>query len=146
MRFISKKHNRTYKKGKAADRRGMGMELALLMLFVVFACSTLLVSIALIGRDNMNRQEDQLRQQLAVDSLADSILAGQSPDEAKYADYAAFKWNGVTWSPVMNGTGIDTSDFVELTDNAALLITDRAGTPLLTVTLESNQIIRWARH
>jgi hypothetical protein len=131
-------------KGKAADRKGMGMELALLVLFVVFACSTLLVSVALLGKDNIVRQETQLRQQLAVDRLAEDILAGKTPDGNVFADYAAFKWNGSAWIAKLNGDGIDT--FPEVTGNNVLLITDRAGAPLLTVALEGGKIIRWSHH
>lgn len=123
------------------------MELALLVLFVVFACSTLLVSTALIGKDNMIRQETQLRQKLTLDSLAECILAGETPDAAKFADYAAFKWNGAAWFKVMNGTDIvDTSAFPEVAGDTVLLITDQTGAPLLTVALDDNKIIRWSHH
>ena len=122
------------------------MELALLVLFVVFACGTLLVSTALIGRDNMVSQEAQLRQKLTLDRLAESILAGDTPDAATFADYAAFRRSGSAWSAIMNGDGIDTSDFPEVAGDKALLITDQTGVPLLTVVLADNQIIRWSHH
>jgi len=120
------------------------MELALLVLFVVFACSTLLVSAALLGKDNMVSQEAQLRQKLKVDQLAESILTGDTPDAAAFADYAAFLWNGSVWYPVVNGDDIDRSGFAEVAGD--LLITDGAGVPLLTVELEAGTIIRWDRH
>ena len=122
------------------------MELALLVLFVVFACSTLLVSTALIEKDNMKQQQTQLKQQLALEQLAEEILAGTTPDGTKYPGYAAFKWNG-SWTALMNGGHIDTSTFTAVAaDHVALLITDLSGAPQLTVELKSGKIIQWNHH
>ena len=131
-------------KGKATDRKGMGMELALLVLFVVFACSTLLVSTALLGKDNVVRQETQLRQQLMADRLAEEILSGKTPDGTVFADYAAFAWNGAAWNAKFNGSGI--SAFPTVTENKVLLITDKTGAPLLTVAVNGGKITRWSHH
>ena len=117
-----------------------------MVLLMVFACSTLLVSTALIGKDNMVQQETQLKQQLTLDQLAERILGGERPDGTHYPDYAAFRWNG-SWSRLMNGDSIDTSTFTRTSEgDAVLLITDLSGSPRLTVVLEHHKIIRWDHH
>lgn len=64
-------------KGKFTGRKGMGMELALLVLLVVFGCSTLLVSSAMIGKSNLDRQEERLTQRTELDRIAEEFLAAK---------------------------------------------------------------------
>ena len=70
-----------YKKGKLFSRKGMGMELALLVLLAVFACSTLLVSSAMFGKNTLMREEKQVITRLALDELAEKALAGKLPED-----------------------------------------------------------------
>lgn len=123
-----------YLKGKATDRKGVGMELALLVLLVVFACSTLLVSSALMGKNNLKTQEQRLYQ------LAERIMKNDTTvkTDERFSDYAAFQ-NG---SDFLN-RGIETPADEILAD-ANLVITDLSGTPLLTVAWEDGKITRWS--
>ena len=76
-----------YQKGKVSDRKGMGMELALLVLFVVFACSILLVSTAMLGRSNLNNRQEQMAQRFELDQFAEqnfSLPVGGTATGVKY--------------------------------------------------------------
>ena len=74
----------THWKGKATGRKGMGMELALLVLFVVFACSILLVSSAMLGKRNLNDRKDQMIERFALDMLAEKALAEPSAENRNF--------------------------------------------------------------
>lgn len=129
-----------YLKGKATDRKGVGMELALLVLLVVFACSTLLVSSTLMGKNNLKTQEQRLYQRIALDELAERIMENDTTvkTDEKFSDYAAFQ-NG---SDVLNRGIEPPAD--EILADANLVITDLSGTPLLTVAWEDGKITRWS--
>lgn len=62
----------------------MGMELALLVLFVVFACSVLLVSSAMLGKSNLNDRKDKMAERLGLDAYAEQVLSGQEPEDETY--------------------------------------------------------------
>lgn len=61
-------------KGKAMDRNGMGMELALLVLLVVFGCSLLLVTSALTARESLLSDEAEMEQRLVLDEVGEYAL------------------------------------------------------------------------
>ena len=150
-------NNSEWKKwmGKTTGRKGMGMELALLVLFVVFACTVLLVSSALIGKSNMNDQKDELQEKLLIDELAEGFLSGDLTAEKiadsehldelqkKFADYAVFSreegaanwrqlWPGAEGATVSPVTAEADERLDGLDYTVAVLITDLAGNPLLT--------------
>ena len=75
--------NFKYLKRKASDRKGLGMELALLVLLVVFACSTLLVTSALIGKGNIQQKELELTTRIALDRMAEEYIAA-NPDDLEF--------------------------------------------------------------
>ena len=75
MKLFCKKHRENYIKGKAHDRKGLGMELALLVLLVTFACSTLLVSSALLGKETLVTKESAVLERIALDEFAERVLA-----------------------------------------------------------------------
>lgn len=116
MQKISPKFK--YFLGKAASRKGMGMELALLVLFVIFACSTLLLSSAMLGNENMAQRKDQMLRRIELDQFAEDALANEEDNNEEY-DYF--------WSE----------------DNKILTITDHNGNVLLTVTLDNDKIDKW---
>ena len=129
MKLFCKKIKLNHCKGKAFDRKGLGMELALLVLLVTFACSTLLVSSALMGRDTLNAREADLKQQLLLDELAERVLDGQTSlaEDARFAAYA--------YAEAQEG------------DVRVLTITDKAGQTLLTVKVDGeNKITEWMYH
>lgn len=74
MKLKMQKSRRNFLKGKAMDRKGMGMELALLVLLVVFACSTLLVTSALVQKENLVGAEDELILHLKLDDMAEYAI------------------------------------------------------------------------
>ena len=111
------KINFTNFKGKLTSRKGMGMELALLVLFVVFACSILLVSSALLGKSNLNDRRDEMIRRAEVDMFAEHILDGGEDQNGKF----------------------DVS-----TNNATtLVIADAEGNTLLTVSKSNGIITGW---
>ena len=107
--------------GKFASRKGMGIELALLVLFVVFACSTLLVSSAMLGKSNLNDRKDAMIQRMELDRFAEEVLATDSfTDNNENYDHS--------WSD----------------DKKTLTVTEQgSGTPVLTVTVEGGKIASW---
>lgn len=123
MRLKSKYHKLTYMKGKASDRKGMGMELALMVLLVVFLCSALLVTSALIGKSNLQAKEQQLRNRMILDQIAEYHLG-------------------------INGAEISSDSYlVDESVDGVLVITDLSGNPLLTVEMDGDQkITKWEYH
>lgn len=110
-----------YLKGKAVDRKGVGMELALLVLLVVFACSTLLVSAALMGRENLQQQQDRLQQRLTLDSVAEQAMKDPKYEHESYA--------------VTRGNNTITICHKENEDQV-----------LLTIAWDDGKIIQWEYH
>ena len=105
--------------GKATSRKGMGMELALLVLFVVFACSLLLVSSAMLGKSNINNRQEQMAQRFELDQFAEqnfSLPVGGTATGVKY-------------------------DARRNSDN--LQIFDKNGQVVLTVSFVGNTITGW---
>ena len=122
MRLQSKHNKMTYLKGKATDRKGAGMELALLVLFVVFACSTLLVTSALRGKQDLQRQESRMVQRLQLDQLAEQAIKDPDVTHESYAIVRDDITNTIT-------------------------ITDDKGTALLTVSWDDAGVItQWQYH
>ena len=106
-----------YALGKAASRKGMGMELALLVLFVVMACSILLVSSAMVGKDNLNTRKEQMLQRIELEQIVQQAQAERSKTEI---DNYSLHWNGDT-----------------------LTISDKEENVLLTVTITGDKITYW---
>lgn len=104
--------------GKATGRKGMGMELALLVLFVVMACSILLVSSAMLGKSNLNDRKDDLTARMALDRVAEQALAVDNYEKENY--------------------GITRDD-----TNKTLLITDADGNTLTVTWDGNNKITGW---
>ena len=77
MRLFNKKSFFEYLKGKASDRKGLGMELALLVLLIVFLCSTLLVTIALTNRGTLASREFKNTYDMVLEDAVDKLLAGE---------------------------------------------------------------------
>ena len=103
--------------GKAASRKGMGMELALLVLFVVMACSILLVSSAMVGKDNLNDRKEQMLQRIELEQIVKQAQAERSKTEI---DNYSLKW-----------------------DEDTLTISDKEENVLLTVTITGDKITYW---
>lgn len=82
-----------YIKGKVSCRKGMGMELALLVLLAVFACSTLLVTSAMYGKDTLMWEETQVVTRLKLDELAEKALKQSGTHTTEYQDYTVVKTN-----------------------------------------------------
>ena len=133
MKQFCKKIKLNHNKGKAFDRKGLGMELALLVLLVTFACSTLLMSSALMGRDTLNAREADMKQQILLDELAERVLTypndlPESERGGRFADYA------YTYERNQGEGGV-------------LIIKDAAGQDRLTVRVSpDNEIIEWTYH
>lgn len=111
--------------GKATSRKGMGMELALLVLFVVFACSILLVSSAMLGKSNLNDRQDNMARRFELDMFAEAVLkAGDTYDaEADAYDYE-YAWSA----------------------DKKILTIGKDGNTLLTITVVNNKVTSWVYH
>ena len=69
-------------RNKNARRRGLGIEIALLVLLAAVALSALLVSTAMLERNNLRDSETVTLERLALDQIAEKYLAdrGNLPD------------------------------------------------------------------
>ena len=97
----------------------MGMELALLVLLAVFACSTLLVSSAMFGKDALMREQEQVITRLALDELAEKALKQSGTHTAEYEDYTVVK------------------------TNSSITVKDTSGNILLVVEYSGGKITAW---
>ena len=83
-------------KGKTFDRSGLVIELALLVILVVFACSTLLLSSAVMGGQKTSAQSHELTHRVVVDELAERLLADPDTD-AEELLASDDRFPGYTW-------------------------------------------------
>lgn len=138
------KNKISYVKGKARCRKGIGMELALMVLLIVAACSLLMVSTALVARDGLLNRGERVTSRLALDQLAEYALATNSTerlgtieeDDPRFSGLAVYDTNGKIFgegpatAPPFDGTEI-------------LIITDADGKILLTVEATDGKITGW---
>lgn len=75
-----------YQKGKFCCRKGMAIELALFVIFVVFACSALMVTSALAAHKTLLLHEQQVVNRSLIDELADRVLADLDLDPTTLGD------------------------------------------------------------
>lgn len=61
-------------KAKVHDRKGLGMELAMMVLLVVLGCSIMMVSSAMWARDHLTAKEEQTMQRLEIDEFVEDTL------------------------------------------------------------------------
>ena len=83
--------NKAFKKIKflALDRKGLGMELAMMVLLVAVGCSMLLVSFAMWGRDALLQKEQKVMQRLDLDEYAENVLSGITVEKSPYTHNTA---------------------------------------------------------
>lgn len=114
---------------KNKGRRGLGIELALLVLMVVFGLSALLVSTALLEKDNLDRDKAALAQRMELDKLAEDFCA--SADK-------------VNWQP---SDSIYSASVTNDGCTMELMLEDEC---LLTVVLEKSadvyKVVQWTHH
>lgn len=134
MRQRSELHKRITIEGMASSRKGVGTELALLVLLVVIACSILLVSSAMLGKSNLNDHKDQMLERMALDQIAEQIIAGQTVNHEDYVVYRRVDNYWVSDDPAVAPIHVD---------DANLVITDKAGQIKLVVSWENGEITRW---
>lgn len=88
-----------------------------MVLLAVFACSTLLVSSAMFGKDALMREQEQVMTRLALDELAEKALAGKLP--------------------------ADTGDYTVEKTNSSITVKDTSGNILLVVEYSGGKITAW---
>ena len=71
-------------RNKNARRRGLGIEIALLVLLAAVALSALLVSSAMLERNSLKDREAETLERLVLDQIAEKYLADHNnlPDES----------------------------------------------------------------
>ena len=74
------------KSNRRRCRKGMVIELALLLMLVTFACGTLLISSAIIGRQNLNYDAYRMIEKSVADELAERVLADPTLDPEQLDD------------------------------------------------------------
>ena len=84
MKMFSKKNILKKIKAKALDRKGLGMELAVMTLLVVLGCSMIMVSSALYGRNILQTKEQQIMQRLEIDEFVERKISESSFAAGKY--------------------------------------------------------------
>ena len=120
-------------KSKALSRKGMGIELALIVLLVVFGCSILLVSSAVHGQNALVQQEKETLEHIKVDQIAEEILCAK--DDTSAVEAAKDKYS-------------DAYDIrLESNENIiSLEIYKKSGDLLLTVTIDNDTVTNWSYH
>lgn len=88
-----------------------------MVLLAVFACSTLLVSSAMFGKDALMREQEQVITRLALDELAEKALADKLP--------------------------ADTGDYTVVKNNSSITVKDTSGNILLIVKYSGGKITAW---
>lgn len=118
-------------KGKARCRKGVGMELALMVLLIVTACSLLMVSTALVARDGLLNRGERVTSRLTLDQIAEYTLDNKQSEltDPRFSDYSVYKKDEGTWTDVFNN---ESKTFTDM-ESAILIITDTEGKILLTV-------------
>ena len=144
-------------KGKTFDRSGLVIELALLVRLVVFACSTLLLSSAVMGGQKTSAQSHELTHRAVVDELAERLLADPDTD-AEELLASDDRFPGYTWEWECDKMQVgETSQIVNYAKRfQATLRIFYEGVPALTVELyvdfKSNKtdvlftVIDWTYH
>lgn len=132
MKLFCKKFKEDHIKGKAHDRKGLGMELALLVLLVTFACSTLLVSSALLGKDTLNAKEEAVLERIALDEFAERVLAADPEVAVTAPDGSRLDGFAYDWSD--DGTTLTVMRESALAE------------PILTVRRDGQTITEWIYH
>lgn len=130
----------TYTGGKARCRKGVGMELALMVLLVVTACSILMVSTALVARDSLQSKGERVTSRLTLDQLAEYALEGKQAEltnDTRFSGYAVYKY-GET-NPIFGEATTPPTP----TEAKILIITDTEGNTLLTVEETGGKITGW---
>ena len=74
-------------RNKNARRRGLGIEIALLVLLAAVALSALLVSTAMLERNNLRDSETVTLERLALDQIGEDFLAGKITADGEYRGY-----------------------------------------------------------
>ena len=121
MKLFSNKEFFKKLKAKALDRKGLGMELAVMLLLVVLGCSMIMVSSALYGRNILQTKEQQIMQRLEIDEFAESYLKDDSVTHEKFIGVPS---GNVYTIYLKNADG-------------------NAGKKVLEITLEDNKIKTW---
>lgn len=120
-------------KGKARCRKGIGMELALMVLLIVTACSLLMVSTALVARDGLLNRGERVTSRLLLDQLAEYTIKGTQgslKEDPRFSGYYVYEKDGDVWKGVFNN---ESETLTDMESAILIIITDTEGKILLTV-------------
>ena len=112
-------------------KKGVAIELALLLMLAVFALCTLLVSLALISKDSSDKQFSSLEQKLVLDQVGLSFVNANTNEDFSLDSSLATTYTATT---SVDGDGV-----------LKLIIKNQSTTQtVFTVMLDiSNKIIEW---
>ena len=120
-------------KSRALSRQGMGIELALIVLLVVFGCSILLVSSAMYGQNSLKQKEQETLEHIQLDQIAQEVLLA--------------KWDTSAVEAVQEKYSDAYDIRLDSNENIVFLeIYKKSGDLLLTVTIDSDTVTEWSYH
>lgn len=111
---------------KLACRRGLGIEIALLVMLVTTAMCILLVSTALLEKENIDTRSAEVTERLALDQIGQDFLNGKITSADVGKDYRGYK--------------------IETCDAKNLHVHTPDGALKLTVIINGDKITQWSYH
>ena len=107
MNLFSKHKFLNKLKAKARDRKGLGMELAVMVLLVVLGCSTLLLTSAIWNRNILTEKEEQIIERLAIDEFVESNIVDILKNESAVTqgEYSC-TYNGSIYTVTKSSTNV----------------------------------------
>ncbi|MBE6983981.1 MAG: hypothetical protein E7435_06895 [Ruminococcaceae bacterium] len=110
------------------DRKGVAIELAILMTAVCLAVTTIVLSTALLQYENKVQAEQRMEENIILEQIAEEWLKDTENDNLVYEGYICV---------------IEPGKMLEIfkTDEAG----NRTGNPVLTITVENDVITKWTK-
>jgi hypothetical protein len=112
------------------DRRGVAIEMAILMTVICFAVSSIVLSTALLQHEKKVRAEERLEENIIFEQIVEQWL--KDPDKQEAIVYKGYIGTGVTTDGKLSGFEIVKEDAND--------------TPLLTITIDTDgKITGWKK-
>ena len=122
-----------YRCGKNDKRRGIAVEMAIITLMLMFALSTILVTVSMINNKSKNSSSEKLTDRLNIDSIGESFVnaIANGYDDDALADWAAqYQSEYTAIASNIDGTATLELFFREISEE-----TDVGGNPIVTESL-----------
>lgn len=117
-----------------SDRKGVAIELAILMTAVCLAVTTIVLSTALLQYENKVQAEQRMEENIIFEQIVEDWL---DDDQGR----VTFKYAGYCGEVIKNGAQQVIGFEIFKTDEAG----NRTGNPVLTITVENDVITKWTK-